>query len=295
MFRRLAPAAALVAAAGSLLLSQGGTAYATPAQTSLSPIPPCSRSAPRSSTSRRQADGRRRLRRELHRHRRLARPASGARVLRRPWQEGRDLRLRRRPGLVRRVPGPNTGDGADDARPRRSRCARRRGYDASTANVIVSARTTTPPRRSWASGATRTRRTSTASRTRPSRRSTTQRQRPRRAAVVGHRHRPGLLSQVQGTDQMAGFAIDDNCRCCGPASPAPARRSASTSTCRRTPTSTTRREPGNNQFSADYPGYVRDRLAQLRRHGGHRRGHARPPGVDRRRPTTTRSPSRAAS
>ena len=61
---------------------------------------------------------------------------------------------------------------------------------------------------------------------------------------------------------MAGFAVDNE-----HADPVGARARhrrdarACTRTCRRTSTSTTRSAAGNNQFSADYPGWVRDRLA----------------------------------
>ncbi len=56
---------------------------------------------------------------------------------------------------------------------------------------------------------------------------------------------PGLLSTTKS----------------GRASPAPVPRSACTRTSRSTSIRTTRTEPGNNQFTADYPGYFCHRLA----------------------------------
>ena len=108
---------AALAGAAALLLAAAAPSVASPAAAPAakpaSPPPPRQAAGrplavPRRHVDRRhlarQADAPRRLQLELHRHRRRARPAPGARVLRRPRQQGRDLRLGRLPGLVRRVP-----------------------------------------------------------------------------------------------------------------------------------------------------------------------------------------------
>ena len=160
---------------------------------------------------------------------------------------------------------PNAGDGADDARAEAAAELAARGYDVSAANVVVSAthdhaaptihghlgphRPRLPASRQ---GGRRTGRPRGRGRTpvTPSCGPPTARSR-------------ACVSQVQGTDQMAGFAVDDRAADpVGARAAAPARRSRRTSTCRRTSTSTTRSTAPEHQFSADYPGWVRDRLAE---------------------------------
>lgn len=71
----------------------------------------------------------------------------------------------------------------------------------------------------------------------------------------------GLLSQVQGTDQMAGFAVDDTLPILWAREPG---TGATLGLYADVPVHADQydaTEPGNDQFTADYPGYVRDRLA----------------------------------
>jgi hypothetical protein len=73
----------------------------------------------------------------------------------------------------------------------------------------------------------------------------------------------GLVSQLQGTDQTAGFGIDDQlpilwARQWGTGATIAMYADVPVHADQYDPTAT-----GNNQWSADYPGWVRDRLAQL--------------------------------
>jgi hypothetical protein len=158
---------------------------------------------------------------------------------------------------------PNVGDGADDARREAAATLAERGYDVSAANVVVSAthdHATPTIMGIWGH-------------TDPA-----YLHRVKEAAVhaalqaeansrdaelwsaSGTIH--GLLSQVQGTDQMAGFAVDDHLPILWAREPGtgatlgvyadvPVHADQYNSTA-----------AGNNQFTADYPGYVRDRLAE---------------------------------
>ena len=72
----------------------------------------------------------------------------------------------------------------------------------------------------------------------------------------------GLLSQVQGTDQMAGFAVDDQMPILWAKKPG---NGATIGMYADVPVHVDEYDPtrpGNNQFSADYPGYVRDQIAK---------------------------------
>jgi hypothetical protein len=159
---------------------------------------------------------------------------------------------------------PNVGDGADDARKDAAAALSTRGYDVSAANIVVSA--------------------------------THDHAAPTIMGIWGHTDqaylhqvkeaavqavldaeahaRPaelwsatatihGLLSQVQGTDQMAGYTVDDQLPILWAREPA---TGATIGMYADVPVHVDEydpTQPGNNQFSADYPGYVRDRLAQL--------------------------------
>jgi hypothetical protein len=73
----------------------------------------------------------------------------------------------------------------------------------------------------------------------------------------------GLLSQLQGTDQTAGFSVDDQLPMLWARQPG---TGATISMYADVPIHADQYNPtasGNNQWSADYPGWVRDRLAQL--------------------------------
>jgi PKD domain len=158
---------------------------------------------------------------------------------------------------------PNAGDGADDARREAAADLADRGYDVSRANVIVSA--------------------------------THDHAAPTIMGIWGHTdpaylHRvkeaavkavldaeanareaelwsatgtiKGLVSQVQGTDQMAGFAVDTELPILWAREPG---TGATLATYADVPTHVDQYNPissPEHQFSADYPGYVRDRLAE---------------------------------
>ncbi len=126
------------------------------------------------------------------------------------------------------------------------------------------ARTLTPPRRSWASGATRTRRYL---------------HRVKEAAIravikaASHTHEAelwsatgtirGLVSQLQGTDQTAGYSVDTQLPILWARQPG---SGATIATYSAVPVHADEYDPtvaGNNQWSADYPGFVRARLGQL--------------------------------
>ena len=73
----------------------------------------------------------------------------------------------------------------------------------------------------------------------------------------------GLVSQLQGTDQTAGFSIDDQLPILWARQPG---TGATIATYADVPVHADEYDPtvsGNNQWSADYPGWVRNRLAQL--------------------------------
>jgi hypothetical protein len=159
---------------------------------------------------------------------------------------------------------PNAGDGAQDARAEAAAALDARGYDVSAANVIVSA--------------------------------THDHAAPTIMGIWGHTDpaylhevkqaavkavldaqadaQPaelysatgtikGLLSEVQGTDQMAGFAVDDQMPILWARQPG---TGATIGTYIDVPVHADEYDPtrpGNNQFSADYPGVVRNQLGQL--------------------------------
>lgn len=159
---------------------------------------------------------------------------------------------------------PNVGDGADAARHDAAAGLSARGYDVTAANVVVS--TTHDHAAPTIMGVW--------GHTDPA-----YLHRIKEAAVqavldaeanarpaelwsaTGTIH--GLVSQVQGTDQMAGYAVDDQLPILWAREPG---TGATIGMYADVPVHVDQydpSEPGNNQFSADYPGYVRDRLAEL--------------------------------
>jgi hypothetical protein len=91
----------------------------------------------------------------------------------------------------------------------------------------------------------------------------------------------GLVSQVQGTDQMAGFAVDTELPILWAREPG---TGATLATYIDVPTHVDQYNPissPEHQFSADYPGYVRDRSPTARRDFRRCSEHTRAPGVDR--------------
>ncbi len=159
---------------------------------------------------------------------------------------------------------PNAGDGADDARREAAAALATRGYDVTAANIVESA--------------------------------THDHAAPTIMGIWGHTdpqylHRVkqaavqavldaqsnarsaelwsatgtirGLLSEVQGTDQMAGFAVDDQLPILWAREPG---TGATVGMYANVPVHVDQYDPtaaGNNQWSADYPGYVRTHLAEL--------------------------------
>ncbi len=159
---------------------------------------------------------------------------------------------------------PNAGDGADDARREAAAALAARGYDATAANIVVSATHdhaaptimgiwghTDPDYLHRVKEAAVQAVVQAASHTR---------QAELWSATGTIR---GLVSQVQGTDQMAGFAVDRQLPILWAREPG---TGATIGMYADVPVHVDEYDPtnpGNNQFSADYPGYVRDRLAQL--------------------------------
>jgi hypothetical protein len=161
---------------------------------------------------------------------------------------------------------PNVGDGQQDARDEAAAALKARGYDVNPANVVVSA--------------------------------THDHAAPTIMGIWGHTdpaylHRikeaavkavldaesnareaelwsatgsiKGLVSQVQGTDQMAGYTVDTDLPILWAREPG---TGATIATYADVPTHVDQYNPTSSdnpdhQFSADYPGWVRDRLAQL--------------------------------
>jgi hypothetical protein len=159
---------------------------------------------------------------------------------------------------------PNAGDGANDARAEAASALQARGYDVSAANVIVSATHdhaaptimgiwghTDPDYLHQVKQAAVQAVLEAQANAHPA----------ELWSATGNIH--GLLSQVQGTDQMAGFSVDDQmpilwARQPGTGATIGMYADVPVHVDEYDPT-----KPGNNQFSADYPGWVRDRLAQL--------------------------------
>jgi len=159
---------------------------------------------------------------------------------------------------------PNVGDGADAARADAATALDARGYDVTAANVIVSATHdhaaptimgiwghTDPAYLHEVKEAAVQAVIEAAAHAQPA----------ELWSATGNIH--GLLSQVQGTDQMAGFAVDDQMPILWARQPG---NGATIGMYADVPVHADEYDPtrpGNNQFSADYPGVVRNRLAQL--------------------------------
>ncbi len=158
---------------------------------------------------------------------------------------------------------PNAGDGADDARREAAAGLADRGYDVSAANVVVSAtHDHAAPTIQGIWGHT----------------DPAYLHRVKQAAVQAVLEAEsnardaelwtatgsirGLLSQVQGTDQMAGFSVDTHMPILWARKP---RTGATVAVYADVPVHADQYNStaaGNNQFTADYPGYVRDRLSE---------------------------------
>ncbi|HEY7151168.1 MAG TPA: hypothetical protein VH391_05770 [Solirubrobacterales bacterium] len=158
---------------------------------------------------------------------------------------------------------PNGGDGVDDARADAATRLQEKGFDASAANVVISSthgHATPTIMGIWGH-------------TEPAYLHEVKQAAVQAVSDAVDSLQPaelwaasgtirGLLSQVQGTDQMTGYAVDLDTPVLW------ARRPGSGATIgvyANVPVHADQydaTEPGNNQFTADYPGYVRDRLAE---------------------------------
>ena len=159
---------------------------------------------------------------------------------------------------------PNTGDGADDARREAATALTARGYNVTPADIVESATHdhaaptlmgiwghTDPSYLHAVKEAAVQAVLEAQSNARPA----------ELWSATGTIH--GLVSQVQGTDQMAGFAVDDQLPILWAREPG---TGATIGMYADVPVHVDQYDPtaaGNNQWSADYPGYVRTRLAQL--------------------------------
>ena len=270
MLRRLAPAAAVVAAAGSLFLMGGGTAYAAPAAqppghnkaqpdpalfqvgTSVVDISPDKPMADGGYSSNYIVTG------GVHD------PLQVRAFFVGHGKQAVTFVSVDSQGWFAAYQSPNAGDGADDARREAATALAARGYEVSAANVVVSAtHDHAAPTIMGIWGHT----------------DPAYLHRVKEAAVQAvlaaqENARPAelwsatgsirdLLSQVQGTDQMAGFGVDDQLPILWAREPG---TGATIGMYADVPVHVDEYDPtraGNNQFSADYPGWVRDRLAQL--------------------------------
>ncbi len=264
MLRRLAPAAALAAAVGSLLLAAVGTAYATPAHkdqpdpalfqvgTSVVDISPDKPMVDGGYSSNYLVTG------GVHD------PLQVRAFFIGHGKQAVTFVSVDSQGWFAAYQTPNVGDGADDARRDAATALAARGYEVSPANVVVSAtHDHAAPTIMGIWGHT----------------DPAYLHRVKEAAVQAvlaaeENTRPaelwsatgtirGLLSQVQGTDQMAGFAVDNQLPILWAREPG---TGATIGMYADVPVHVDEYDPtrpGNNQFTADYPGYVRDRLAQL--------------------------------
>ncbi len=159
---------------------------------------------------------------------------------------------------------PNVGDGGDDARADAAAALAARGYDVTASNIVLSTTHdhaaptlmglwghTDPAYLHQVKEAAVKAVIEAASNTR---------QAELWSATGTIR---GLVSQLQGTDQTAGFSVDDQLPILWARQPG---TGATISMYADVPIHADQYDPtasGNNQWSADYPGWVRERLAQL--------------------------------
>ena len=159
---------------------------------------------------------------------------------------------------------PNASDGADNARRDAATALAARGYDVTPANIVLSA--THDPAAPTLMGLW--------GHTRPA-----YLHEVRQAAVqavvqaAAHTRRAelwsatgtihGLVSQLQGTDQTAGFSVDTRLPILWARRPGTGATIAMYADVPIHPDQYDPTEAGNNQWSADYPGWVRARLSRL--------------------------------
>lgn len=159
---------------------------------------------------------------------------------------------------------PNTGDGADAARTDAAAALAARGYDVTAANIVLSTthgHATPTLMGLWGH-------------TDPAYLHAVKEAAVQAVLQAESNARPaelwsatgtikGLVSQLQGTDQTAGFSVDTQLPILWAREPG---TGATIGMYADVPVHADQYDPtaaGNNQWSADYPGYVRDRLGQL--------------------------------
>jgi PKD domain len=159
---------------------------------------------------------------------------------------------------------PNVGDGADDARRDAAAALNARGYDVSAANIVVSAthdHAAPTIMGIWGHTDPAYLHEVKMAAVQAVLNAETNARDAELWSATGTIH--GLLSQVQGTDQMAGFAVDDQLPILWAREPG---TGATIGMYADVPVHVDEYNPaqaGNNQWTADYPGFVRDRLSQL--------------------------------
>jgi hypothetical protein len=159
---------------------------------------------------------------------------------------------------------PNVGDGADNARADAAAALAARGYDVSAANIVLSATHdhaaptlmglwghTDPAYLHEVRQAAVRAVIEAAAQTRTA----------ELWSATGTIH--GLLSTLQGTDQTAGFSVDDRMPILWAREPGTGATIAMYADVPIHPDQYDPTAAGNNQWSADYPGWVRNRLAKL--------------------------------
>lgn len=159
---------------------------------------------------------------------------------------------------------PNVGDGADDARRQAAAALAARGYKVTAANIVLSAtHDHAAPTLMGLWGHTD-----------PAYLHRVE-QAAVQAAVEAAAHTRtaelwsatgtirGLLSTLQGTDQTTGFSVDNQLPILWARQPGTGATIAMYADVPIHPDQYDPTAAGNNQWSADYPGWVRDRLAKL--------------------------------
>jgi PKD domain len=159
---------------------------------------------------------------------------------------------------------PNTGDGADAARTDAAAALAARGYNVTAANIVLSTthgHATPTLMGLWGH-------------TDPAYLHAVKEAAVQAVLQAESNARPaelwsatgtikGLVSQLQGTDQTAGFSVDTQLPILWAREPG---TGATIGMYADVPVHADQYDPtaaGNNQYSADYPGYVRDHLGQL--------------------------------
>jgi hypothetical protein len=159
---------------------------------------------------------------------------------------------------------PNVGDGGDAARADAAAALAARGYDVSAANIVLS---TTHDHAAptlmglWGHTDPAYLHDVKLAAVQAVLKAQSDAQTAELYSATGTIH--GLVSTLQGTDQTAGFSVDEQLPILWARQPG---TGATIAMYADVPVHADQYDPtaaGNNQWSADYPGWVRDRLAQL--------------------------------